>query len=380
VTENLLEKLKSTDFALLTELVSHDQGSQDFVILDWAVELLGKTGFGGAEGLFLFHGQGRLGTVERRWSIVLKILKQPPEEQPAFDYFYWKRELLAAQSQWLTTLPPPVRAQRIYRAVEEAGFAWIWMEHVHDSILHPWTLQEYTFAAHQLGTWHGNYLAGTPQPTEPWLCHDHIRGWLSGHNAEHGWDNAEVRAAFSSDARARHHALWADLERFLLALNHLPQVFSHYDFQRRNLFLCKTENHPDELVVIDWALCGWGALGGDMHHLIIISAIFFDFAAEHVRDLDTTAFAAYLDGLRSTGWAGDVNQVRLGYCIWAAAFNATIIPTVAAYFTSEDGQRDALRSFGVSGTEALKKWSLMLDYCLDCADEARLLMKQLGIW
>jgi Ecdysteroid kinase-like family len=164
-----------------------------------------------------------------------------------------------------------------------------------------------------------------------------------------------------------------------LALNHLPQVFCHYDFQRRNLFICKTENHQDELVAIDWALCGWGALGGDMHHLIIISAIFFDFAAEYVQDLDTTAFAAYLDGLRSTGWVGDANQVRLGYCIWAAAFNATIIPTVAAYFTSDDRQLEALRSFGVSGTKALKKWSLMLDYCLDCADEARMLMKQLGI-
>jgi hypothetical protein len=379
MTPDWLAKLQSIDLAMLTELVSQDQRSPDFVILNWAVEPLGKKGFGGAEALFLFHGQGRLGEGDRPWSLVLKILKQPTEEQPLSDYFYWKRELLAARAEWVTDLPPPVRAQRIYRAVEEAGFAWLWMEHVQEAILHPWTLHDYAFAARQLGIWHGTFLAGAPQPFEPWLCRDHIRGWLRGHSAEHGWDNAEISASFSREARTRHQALWADLERFLSALNHIPQVFSHYDFQRRNLFICKTENHADEIVAIDWALCGSGALGGDMHHLIIISAIFFDFEAQHIRDLDTTAFAAYLDGLRSAGWIGDMNLARLGYCIWAAAFNATIIPTVAAYFTSEDGQLAALQSFGVSGAELLNKWSLMLDYCLDCADEARLLIKKLGV-
>lgn len=379
MTDALVDRLRSSDLTMLIELVREDQHSPDFVLLDWTVETFSTKGFGGAEGIFLCHGQGRLGDVEKHWSLVVKILRQPAEEQPPSDYFYWKREFLAAQSHWLANLPPPVRAQRIYRAVEEDGFAWLWMEHVQESIFHPWTVNEYAFAARQLGIWHGTFLTSAVQPTEPWLCHDHIRSWLNGHSAEEGWDNPEVRASFSSDAYTRHQALWADLERLLSALNHLPQVFSHYDFQRRNLFLCKKDDHQDEIVAIDWAECGWGALGGDMHHLIAISAIFFDFEAEHVRELDRIAFAAYIDGLRSTHWSGDVKQARLGYCIWTAAYNATIIPGVAAYFTSEDGQTAALRNFGGWGTEALKKWSLMFDYCLDCADEARLLIKQLGI-
>src|SRR5689334_14179491 len=230
MTEELLEKLKSTDVILLTKLVRLDQHSPEFIVLDWVVEPLSNKGFGGAEGLFLFRGQGRLGDVEKPWSLVLKILRQPAEEQPISDYFYWKREVLAAQSEWLTNLPAPVRAQRIYRVVEEAGFAWLWMEHVQDTIPHLWTLHDYAFAARQLGKWHGAFLAGDFQPADPWLCQDHIRGWLSGHNAENGWDNSEIQASFSSDARARHQALWADLERFFSALNHLPQVFSHYDF------------------------------------------------------------------------------------------------------------------------------------------------------
>src|ERR1700752_1795725 len=241
MAEDLLDKLKRTDFAMLTELVRQDQRSSDFAILDWAVEPLGKKGFGESEGLFLFHGQGNLGGVEKPWSLVLKILKEPLQEKPASDYFYWKREFLAARSDWLAKLHEPVRAQRIYRAVEEDGLAWLWMEHVQDTNHQPWTLNEYAFAACQLGKWHGAYLAGAFQPNEPWLCQDHLRGWLNGQNAENGWDNSEVRSSVSSTACARHQALWDDLEYFLTALNHLPQVFSHYDFQRRNLFICRTE-------------------------------------------------------------------------------------------------------------------------------------------
>jgi hypothetical protein len=107
---------------------------------------------------------------------VLKILKEPAEEQSASDYVYWKRELLVAQSGCLAHLPGPVRSQRIYRAVEEAGFAWLWMEHVHNTTSYPWTLHDYAFAARQLGKWHGAYLAGAPQPNEPWLCH--FANWL----------------------------------------------------------------------------------------------------------------------------------------------------------------------------------------------------------
>ena len=98
MAEELLEKLKGTDVALLTKLVRQDQHSPDFVVLDWAVEPFSKKGFGGAEGLFLFHGQGRLGDVEQPWSLVLKILKQPAEEHPPSDYFWLSRTCRGSES------------------------------------------------------------------------------------------------------------------------------------------------------------------------------------------------------------------------------------------------------------------------------------------
>jgi len=375
MTENLLEKLKVTDFSLLSELVRQDQHSPEFAITNWTVELLSHKGFGGSEGQFLFHGHGFMGETEKTWSLVLKIQKEPLEQQPTDDYFYWRRELLTAQSEWLAHLPGPVRAQRIYRATEEDGFAWLWMEYLYDTIPQSWTLKEYGFAARQLGQWHGAYFTGVPQPDAIWLCRDHIRSWLGNQTPDDGWSDSNIATHFSGTARTRHKALWADLDLFLTTLNHLPQVFSHYDFQRRNLFICKTDNQQDEVVAIDWALCGVGPIGGDLFHLVGLSAAFFDFEVERIRDLETVAFAAYLDGLRSAGWIGDANHARLGYCIWAAAYCGAAIPPVASYFGSEAGQSVALQNFGVSGAELLNNWALMLDYCLDCADEARELMK-----
>ena len=381
MAEDLFNRLKATDLETLTAVVRQDQHSPEFKITNWAVEPLSNKGFGGSEGQFRFYGQGRpsAGEAESSWSVILKVQRKHEEELPPSHYFYWKRELLAAQSQWLDRLPGPVKAPRFYRAVEEAGFAWLWMEHVHDATSQPWTLKEYTFAANQLGEWHADYLTGIPQPNDPWLCKDHLRGWLGQHTPEEGWDDPKFSAHFSNETRTRHRELWADLESFLSALNHLPQVFSHFDFQRRNLFIRKAKNQQDELVAIDWALCGKGSIGSDLYHLVGISSLFFDFEQERVRELDAATFAAYLAGLRNAGWTGDVNQVRLGYCIWGAAYSGTLAPVVTAFFTSEAGRATALQSFGVAGEELLYKWSLIIDYCLDCADEARLLMKKLGV-
>jgi hypothetical protein len=211
------------------------------------------------------------------------------------------------------------------------------------------------------------------------LCKDHIRGWLGSTTPEDGWNDSHFNAHFSSETRARHQALWGDLDGFLSALNHLPQVFSHFDYQRRNLFIRRTENEQDEVVAIDWALCGMGPIGGDLFHLIGISSLLLDFEPERVRELDAAAFGAYLAGLRDAGWSGDADLTRLGYCVWGVGYSGATIPSIGAWITSEAGRPIALQGLGLAGAELLAKWSVMLDYLLARADEARLLMRKLRI-
>jgi hypothetical protein len=382
MTEELLDKLKQTDIEALEQVVQLDQRDPDFTITSWDVELFSTKGFGGAEGLFLFKGSGHgkdAGSPEQPWSVALKVQKEPETEAPPWHYYYWKRELLAAQSHWLAELSSPVRAQRYFLAEMKDGFAWLWMEHLHESVQQLWTRQDYIFAAQQLGQWHAAFLNGAAAPDEPWLCRDHLHGWLGDITADSGWDNDLVSAQYSSEARARHRDLIADMEKFIAILNRLPQVFSHFDFQRRNLFICAGEDGKNEVVAIDWALCGLGPLGADLFHLAGISSFFFEADPAQVRELDQAVFSAYLGALRAAGWTGDARLPRLGYCIWGALYSGGSLPSVSEFLMSEFGQEVAQRGFGLTTEEILEKWVPTMDYLLDLADEARRLAAELNM-
>ena len=43
-----------------------------------------------------------------------------------------------------------------------------------------WGLEEYAYAARQIGQWNAAYLTGTALPDEPWLTRWHYLDWLKG--------------------------------------------------------------------------------------------------------------------------------------------------------------------------------------------------------
>ena len=376
-----LEQLKAIDSAVLTEVVRRDQCSSDFVIINWTVERLSNKGIANPDALFRFYGRGRLGVVERPWSVVLKILTAPADQTSASGVGYWKRELLLAQSALLANLPGPVSAPRFYRVSEEDGLGWIWMEHIQATSGQPWTQNEYAFAARQLGQWNGTYLGGTPLPDAPWLSKDHYRGWVAGYErgVEAGWGNPLFRRRLSSAAQSRYLALSADRERFFSALDGLPQVFCHFDFGRRNLFVRQGLNYRPELVVIDWALCGNGPMGGDLCALVGMSALHLEYDPATAPQMAATAVEAYLAGLRDAGWTGAPDLVRLGYTAGLAMHLGVSFPMVVPWFVIEESRPFAMQQFGVAGEELLERWVPLFLYILDCADEARRLMARLDL-
>ena len=111
--------------------------------------------------------------------------------------------------------------------------------------------------------------------------------------------------------------LWTERERFLAALDRLPRTFCHHDAFRRNLLL-RAGPEGEELVAIDWAYAGHGAVGEELGQLVVASLYFFEAVGITPRDLDAACFAGYLAGLREAGWAGDERLVRLGFTVDAA--------------------------------------------------------------
>lgn len=380
--QDRLAQLRAIDADLLTEIVRQDQRTPAFELTDWTVEPLSSKGISNPEGLFRVRGTGQVGQTTTPWSVVLKIVTRPDHEQDLRDLWYWKRELRVAQSQLLTRLAAPVVAPRCYGAVEHADDVWLWMEQIVGRTSQPWTLSEYAFAARELGRFNGAYLTGTPLPDEPWLCHDHVRGWLAALVPEHparAWENRFVRGAFAPALRPRVERLWAEQERFLAVLSQLPQVCSHFDYQRRNLFIRARPDGRDEVVAVDWQYVGIGALGGDLFHLTSGSAVLFEWEPAAVGALEAVTTEGYLAGLHDVGWQGDADLVRLGYTTWLALMHGACLPTATTVWMADDTGARVWQQFGRSREAVAAGWATLCAFALDRADEARQLMDRLHV-
>jgi hypothetical protein len=230
-----------------------------------------------------------------------------------------------------------------------------------------WQLQDYAFAAHQLGRFNGACAISGLLPDTPWLTRDHAR------------QQPQVQHSFPARTRMRLEQLWPERERFLTTLDRLPQVFSHFDYKRSNLFLRRCNDNQREVVVIDWGDCGIGALGGDLVFLIGASALFFDWEPEQVADLDRTAFEAYMRGLGEAGWQGDQRLIRITYSAWVALHFGLTMPAFIAFLLDEEHRQDMSRLYQRTPEDITRSWIALCEYTLDCADEARRLIAQLDL-
>jgi hypothetical protein len=66
-------------------------------------------------------------------------------------------------------------------------------------------------------------------------------------------------------------------------------------------------------VLIDWAFVGLAAVGEELAALVGGSPVFGGPPPDPLPRLDNVAFAAYVDGLKSAGWASDPAFVRFAY-------------------------------------------------------------------
>jgi hypothetical protein len=376
--EDLLESLKAIDPSILTEVVRQDQNDPLFEITEWDVKRLSDKGIINPDGLWLFSGDGKNSKGSQSWRIVLKILKREEQESPPSDLWHWKRELLWAQSGLMEHLPGPIKAPRFYKTEETADGAWLWQEHVENQCPNPWKLDDYAFVAQQLGQWNGAYLTGKPLPSEPWFTRQHYRSWYTQTDPEKDFQFPLNQKYMVGELRNRYEQLWTEREKFYNVLETLPQIFSHFDSQRRNLFIRKGKDGQDELVLVDWAVCGLGPLGAELFSLIGMSAALLEWDPSEVIQLDRVVFKNYLQGLGKAGWSGNVDEIRLAYVAWITAWFGIVFPNMTALWCTPDFHSYALQQFGFVDEELYLKWLPLIHYSLDCADEARSLMKKLG--
>ena len=377
--EDVLKKLMAIDPTILTDIVRQDQNDPAFEITDWSVKRLSDKGIANPDGLWLFSGQGNSDKGSRPWSVVLKILQRQNDELPAESVWHWKREFSWAQSDLSNQLQGPVKAPRIYHSEETPEGAWIWMEHVRAIQSGLWTLDEYAFAAHQFGLWNGSYLTGSPLPAESWLTRQLYCSWLAVIDFEQALRFPLNQKYIPGETLTRYERLWHERETFFNALESLPQVFSHFDSHRRNLLIRTSQTNQKELVALDWGECGVGAIGAELNWLIGYSAMLLEWPPAELRSLEEVAFPSYIQGLQESGWNGDTDLVRLGFTAMLAVYLGCALPGLAAYLCAAENRDVALRRLGFAEEELLLKVLPGFDYVLDRTDEARTLLKKVGL-
>ena len=388
---DLLVQLKAMDQAVLTEAVRKDQHDPDLVILDWTVEPIGHEVLTDTTaGLFRFNGQGQSAKGNRPWTVVLKCMNNPKQSsQQLREASYWRREIIAFQSGFLEELPPGVRAPHCYGVMENEDGAWVWIEYIQEVTGMQWSLDYFQRTARQLGRFQGAYLCGTPLPDQPWLCGPFFgigwaeqNGWSGFMNPEfeqNAWKSPIVQGALDDKQKLRLLQLIVEKLRFDVVNNHLPQVLCHNDVHRKNfMWTLSPQTGEEELIGVDWAFTGPGAVGNDLGELVGNSMYFFDYDPYDVETLEAALLDSYLAGIADNRVGIDPRLVRLGYLI-SLSFWMEYLPGWTAFTLPTDSGVNVQAMYGHSAKEVLSGWVHLNAFCLDRADEARSLIKQLGL-
>ena len=372
-----LQTLAALDSPRLTKIVRHVQASPSFEIGSWDVSHLSSDGMINPEGLFLFSGDGHDERGQRPWSVVLKVLQSNTPEPDPSDAWHWKREYWAMESGLLDQLPGPLAPPRCYGVEEQADGAWIWMEHILDRSPRRWGIDQFVFAAEQLGQTTGAWLSSGIKLDYPWLSRGLALTWSEGFApSEEVWLNEYVDRAWSSSMRERLMAVWAERERLNAVLERLPQTFAHFDSQRRNLMIRARPNGEDELVAVDWAWCGIGPVGADAAILIGNSMILYEADPMTGAQLDEAVFQAYLAGLRAADWTGNLDEVRLAYAATNALFCGVTAPHIVSFATHSERIARTKDNFGVDVSGCIEHSVWMSAFGIELGEEALQLMNR----
>jgi hypothetical protein len=299
------------------------------------------------------------------WKMIIKVLtldqlsfQSISTDQSSWDY--WKREWHVYQSGWQQQLAGPLLAPRCLAtgdliAETDEELAWIAMDDLAALDHRPWPHGRFQEVARQLGFFNGEYLAGRPLPTDPWLSRDWLRGWT-----EEAKPLIDMLPTVSSHPVAGKIftknlikvliELWEQRETLYHALDQLPRTLCHNDAFPRNLF-AGGPDHPDDSLAVDWAFCGPASVGQELTALVGASQAFFESRPERWDDLESDCLEGYAEGLRQAGWHGS-EEIRLGYLLSTVLrFGLGALPPTLGLTLSMEHQDLVARAFGCSYDE-----------------------------
>jgi hypothetical protein len=250
------------------------------------------------------------------------------------------------------------------------------LEHVEGRHAAALTIEDLEATARTLGIAQGR----RDLPDEPWLSEGFLRAYSTSRlvdrtlmDDDEAWSRPLMREHFDVSLRQALVRLHRDRDRLLSVMENLPRTVCHLDVWPNNLI----RRPGGEIVFLDWAFVGDGALGEDVGNLVPDSVFDLHFHHDLLDELDTRLTSAYLEGLREAGWKGDARVVRLGIC--ASAVKYDWLTAFCLEHAAADEHLDYGRGKPVDAGERYAARAAGLALCTRWAQEAEELADALGL-
>lgn len=326
--KNTRNRLDAVNTEILTPLVQRVLTSRQATITEWHGEPVKGDGSVGKRFVCRFHGWASLAGDSVPWSLFLKV---PNPTHTAFDPWHrepFQREVLLYESGLLESLPGGIVAPRCLQVMKPPDDeSWMWLEDVAGQSALQWPLARFRTAVFHFGRMQGAFLVSRTLPNRPWLATDEwlrprlldtmqeipsLLHQLSAHPATH--------RLFGSDFGKRLNRLWAERNSIYESLGRMPRSLCHGDFNYMNLLAPCELDSESQTFVVDWQYTGVRSIGEDIAGLIADSSVVpVRRKVAEPEELTELLLESYLDGIRESGWRGNLNQVRFA-CIARLAY------------------------------------------------------------
>jgi hypothetical protein len=290
-------------------------------LVSWREAAMGGGGSGSE--LYTVSGEAASGGSVVPWKFILKMFNHEGEgwQEGSTDpmaWNFWKREWLVYQAPWIRELREGLATPHCFGFGELGETAvWVAMEDLTAADQRPWSASRFATSARHLGGFNGRFLVNADPPADSWLSRGWIREWTE--RAEPMITQLPsltyhpvVTELFAPSTVGLLLQVWEHRHEVYQVLDGLPHSICHQDLFPRNAFV-RVADGAEQTVAIDWAFCGWAALGAELAPLLGASLGFFEADCDQADELERLCLDAYLEGLRLTGWDGPRDDVFLGY-------------------------------------------------------------------
>jgi hypothetical protein len=259
----------------------------------------------------------------------------------------WRREPLAYQTGFAHAVyaDAGLGAPRLLAAVRPyPGTEVLWLEDVAGVPGMRWPVARLADFAERLGRAQAGW-AGR-DPAQPWLSRRWLRQYVASKPVAEpvAWDHPGVLAVWPAELRAGLRELWRRRAELLALAEALPQTTCHLDVWPMNLIA--RGGMGAEIVLLDWAFAGAGAIGEDVGNLIPDSVADGLMDPGLLPEIDEAVTAGYLAGLRAGGWRGRDVAVRHAIAVTGAAKYCWLAPLMLGRLADGGGPRSYDRRDG----------------------------------